>query len=94
MDRASEGVAAGVETCSTNLGGAKTTAVLDIVAEDVDDPIDVDAGVTAAPTGSRGAANLAFCTGLRRTGANARLADHPDERQRVMAVQKAWTTTV
>ena len=85
---------AGVEAGSTSVGGAKITAVLDMAAEDVDSPVDVDAEATAAPTGRRGAAGLAFCAGLRRTGAKARLADHPEQYRRVIAVRKAWTTTV
>lgn len=54
---------------STSEGGAKTTAVEDKVADNVD--------VNAAPTGKRGAAGFAFCAGFRRTGAKASAADHP-----------------
>ena len=58
------------------------TAVLDIVLVVV--PVApvasgiilaVAVAVTLAPTGRRGAASLDFCAGLRRTGANAKLAD-------------------
>jgi len=56
---------------STKVGGANTTAVLDIVAV-----VDIPEAVTA-PTGSRDAVGLAFCAGLRRIGAKAKLADHP-----------------
>lgn len=61
---------------STKDGGAKMTAVLDIVAE-LDTP-KPEAGVTAAPTGKRGAAGFAFGGGFLRMGANANAADHPE----------------
>lgn len=69
---ASRGVAAGAGLDSTRVGGANTTAVLEMVAEDG------NAAVTATPAGKREATGLPFCPILRRTGANARLADHPE----------------
>jgi hypothetical protein len=57
---------------STNTGGAKTIAVDDTTAG-------VATDVRAAPTGSRTAAGFAFWAAVRRTGANARAADHPSE---------------
>lgn len=56
---------------ATGTGAAKTTAVADIVAG-------VVAPAKAAPGGSRMAGCFAFWT-FRRTGANARAADHPLE---------------
>lgn len=57
---------------STRMGGAKTVAVAErtFAAFGIADDI-------AAPTGNRGAAGLAFCAWLRRTGAKARAALHP-----------------
>lgn len=63
---------------STRDGGAKTTAVLEMVADGaVGAAAAVIVAATAAPTGSLGGGGLAFCATLRRIGAKARLADHP-----------------
>jgi hypothetical protein len=56
---------------SAEVGGAKMTAVAEMIAELA------AAGPTVTPAGSRAAAGLAFCGAPRRTGANAREADHP-----------------
>lgn len=58
-------------------GGAKMTAVLDMTALDAAGV--ACAVVTAAPTGRRTAGALGFWAAVRRTGANARLADHPGD---------------
>lgn len=63
---------------SINVGGEKTTAVLDMEAVD-ETPLDVLA--TAAPAGMRTAPTFVFLATLRRMGANARLADHPKGHQ-------------
>ena len=63
---------------STSTGGAKTVAVAEITAGWL--PLAIsNADAIAAPTGSRGAADLALFAGLRRTGANASAALHPCE---------------
>lgn len=88
---ASRGVAAGAGVDSTSVGGANTTAVLEMAVEDD------NAAATAAPAGRRAATGLPFCPILRRTGANARLADHPELTDAILrptAVRRAWTTTV
>lgn len=62
---------------STRAGGAKTTAVLEITAGDDIVAVDACAWAMAAPTGRRAAVGFGFGGGFRRTGAKARLADHP-----------------
>jgi hypothetical protein len=57
---------------STNAGGADTIAVAESMDAGIGAPVS-----TAAPTGRRGVAVLAFWAGGRRTGANARAADQP-----------------
>jgi len=52
------------------VGGAKTTAVAEIVDIEDNVPTGMDPGIL-------GAAGFDFCCALRRTGANAREADHP-----------------
>lgn len=66
------GSGAGSFEGSTSAGGANTTAVDDTTAE-------AEVVVSAAPTGSRGAAGFAFWAAVRRTGAKASEADHPSE---------------
>lgn len=79
------GAGADVGFGSTRAGGAKTTAVLEIVGMAAEvDAVEI-AVATAAPTGNRGAAGLAFCAVLRRTGAKARLADHPGGHRHIAA---------
>ena len=54
------------------------TAVLDITADEDTDAADAWAWAIAAPTGRRATAGFGFWGGFRRTGAKARLADHPE----------------
>lgn len=84
-----ESVGISIFVGSTSEGNANTTAVLEI---DVD-PVVLMADATAAPTGNRGRTGLAFCTALRRTGANAKLADHPEE-HKLRGRGRAWMMIV
>lgn len=67
---------------SVVVGGAKITAVLETVA--AEETLAVAA--TAAPTGSRAEIGFAFLGAIRRTGAKARLADHPEDTVRRIEV--------
>jgi hypothetical protein len=74
------GPSAGLDGSVASEGGANTTAVLEIDEGNVPDVIGIEvvavAVVSEALTGGL-MAGFGFCPGARRTGAKARLADHP-----------------